>query len=761
MKNQRKSLIPALSIFIIAILLYLSDAATATAGERPESDIIGRLAAKSEKPVEPKGDLTDFMTEPVKAAEPLEGAELFTDSEQAAEFTEKQKQPEGDAAVPEPPAESVEGAEPSEGDAAVPEEPAESVEGAEPSEGDAAVPEEPAESVEEAEPSEGDTAVPEEPAESEDALEQSESSVTDKAHVVEAGQFTDPDTAATAEEFQVWMETHANTGGFLKLTDNITLSGSHVFLPDGPGCPHVNVDTDGHTITITGEVEFWNDYHLTFRGGTENAVIFRVAEGGILNLNHISVECAAGEPSSEEDLPYVLWQEEGAGLMVDSCRISGKIHYADAPFVLYESTVSVIVEKGQQAALPAEIACDVNFQGQVSHRELLPVSWNLAGKESYQAERMRFQVSGSYVGAASVTPPLCTVIYNDYPLTFTEVQASAGQNTYLFRYGYTKSAELFPATIVSEYSLDGKNWFFYEEENVSGIKEIFFIGLTNTQWNTAEYPYLYLRLHCEYEGVQYFSNVLRFAADNLKDAVDQGGGRGGGVSVINPPKEPEEKPGHVPSEGTVLPTVKPENGGSHASSDSESGEYDSSSDSGNGEYDSSSDSESDENSSPSGAKRVGNDLSSKPESSGNDLLSGAKSVGNDLSTKPESIGNGSLSGSESVGNDSASKPENSGNDSASKSESMDNDSSLSSEESSNEINTGLSASDNDALQEQPSSSLNPESHAVEKAVVSPFGRTLAIAAGFVGLSVAAGAAGFCANAGIFRRLLQLAVKWFR
>ncbi len=739
MKNQRKSLIPALSIFIIAILLYLSDAATATAGERPESDIIGRLAAKSEKPVEPKGDLTDFMTEPVKAAEPLEGAELFTDSEQAAEFTEKQKQPEGDAAVPEPPAESVEGAEPSEGDAAVPEEPAESVEGAEPSEGDAAVPEEPAESVEEAEPSEGDTAVPEEPAESEDALEQSESSVTDKAHVVEAGQFTDPDTAATAEEFQVWMETHANTGGFLKLTDNITLSGSHVFLPDGPGCPHVNVDTDGHTITITGEVEFWNDYHLTFRGGTENAVIFRVAEGGILNLNHISVECAAGEPSSEEDLPYVLWQEEGAGLMVDSCRISGKIHYADAPFVLYESTVSVIVEKGQQAALPAEIACDVNFQGQVSHRELLPVSWNLAGKESYQAERMRFQVSGSYVGAASVTPPLCTVIYNDYPLTFTEVQASAGQNTYLFRYGYTKSAELFPATIVSEYSLDGKNWFFYEEENVSGIKEIFFIGLTNTQWNTAEYPYLYLRLHCEYEGVQYFSNVLRFAADNLKDAVDQGGGRGGGVSVINPPKEPEEKPGHVPSEGTVLPTVKPENGGSHASSDSESGEYDSSSDSGSDGDSSLSNSESDENNSSSEPESIGNESSSKPESSGNDLLSGAKSVGNDLSTKPESIGNGSLS----------------------ESESMDNDSSLSSEESSNEINTGLSASDNDALQEQPSSSLNPESHAVEKAVVSPFGRTLAIAAGFVGLSVAAGAAGFCANAGIFRRLLQLAVKWFR
>ncbi len=719
MKNQRKSLIPALSIFIIAILLYLSDAATATAGERPESDIIGRLAAKSEKPVEPKGDLTDFMTEPVKAAEPLEGAELFTDSEQAAEFTEKQKQPEGDAAVPEPPAESVEGAEPSEGDAAVPEEPAES--------------------VEEAEPSEGDTAVPEEPAESEDALEQSESSVTDKAHVVEAGQFTDPDTAATAEEFQVWMETHANTGGFLKLTDNITLSGSHVFLPDGPGYPHVNVDTDGHTITITGEVEFWNDYHLTFRGGTENAVIFRVAEGGILNLNHISVECAAGEPSSEEDLPYVLWQEEGAGLMVDSCRISGKIHYADAPFVLYESTVSVIVEKGQQAALPAEIACDVNFQGQVSHRELLPVSWNLAGKESYQAERMRFQVSGSYVGAASVTPPLCTVIYNDYPLTFTEVQASAGQNTYLFRYGYTKSAELFPATIVSEYSLDGKNWFFYEEENVSGIKEIFFIGLTNTQWNTAEYPYLYLRLHCEYEGVQYFSNVLRFAADNLKDAVDQGGGRGGGVSVINPPKKPEEKPGHVPSEGTALPTVKPENGGSHASSDSES----------------------DENSSPSGSKRVGNDLSSKPESIGNGSLSRSESAGNDSLSRSESSGNDSASKPESSGNDSASKPENSGNDSASKSESMDNDSSLSSEESSNEINTGLSASDNDALQEQPSSSLNPESHAVEKAVVSPFGRTLAIAAGFVGLSVAAGAAGFCANAGIFRRLLQLAVKWFR
>ena len=69
--------------------------------------------------------------------------------------------------------------------------------------------------------------------------------------------------------------------------------------------------------------------------------------------------------------------------------------------MIYEREVCVIVEKGQQAVLPTEIISDVNYRGQVRHREQIPVSWNLAGTEQQQEKRLRFQVSGSYAGAAA------------------------------------------------------------------------------------------------------------------------------------------------------------------------------------------------------------------------------------------------------------------------------------------------------------------------------------------------------------------------
>lgn len=734
MKNQRKLIV--LSILILAFILYLSDVTTAMAEERPEQDIAGTSA--SEQFAEPEAG-SDVEPEPETIAGP--GEEPGASEEAGPESVTGSVEEPGasEEAGPESVAGPVE--EPGASEEAGPETIAGS--GEEPRASEEAGPESVAGSAEE-------------PGASVEPETNLLSMTMSERHMEFAAE---PDSASTAEEFQAWMEAHTNTGGLLKLTDNITLSGSHVFISAGPGCPRVFVDTDGHTITITGEVEFWNDGHLTFLGGAENSVVFRVAEGGMLNLNHISVKYASGEQSSEADTPYLLWQEEGAGLVVSGCQISGEIHYADMPFVIYENTVSVIVEEGQQAVLPAEIACDVNYRGQVSRQELMPVSWNLAGKEQHQAERMRFQVSGYYSGAASLMPPRCTVIYNDYPLTFTEVQASAGKNAYIFRCGYTKSEHLQPMTIVSEYSLDGENWFLYEESEVSKGKNVFPIILTVDQWNTAENPYLYLRLQCGYEGVRYFSNVLRFAADNLEDAADQGGGRGGGTSIVNPPKEPERNPGDASSDGAALPVMKPDGSGSGLLAK------------------------------PNG----GNDTSEGSVNSGNDISEEAENNGNGTPAESEDNGNGSPAGPESGESHSAVSdcaPASDEQNSLEKSQFGNRESSFGhdadiwqSSDGESENMPGIGEAMNSAPQPESEASekaehgaaeredgreepvdMQPsaaESQDIEEALVSSFGRNLAIAAGFAGLSATVGAAGFCVHAGIFRRLLQAMVKWFR
>ncbi|WP_460480967.1 hypothetical protein, partial [Escherichia coli] len=79
--------------------------------------------------------------------------------------------------------------------------------------------------------------------------------------------------------------------------------------------------------------------------------------------------------------------------------------------------------------------------------------------------------------------------------------------------------------VTYEYSFDGENWTSYEEAIASNVVDSFFIGLTSDQWDTEKYPYLYLRLMGKYNGNTYFSNVLRYTADNLKIVEDQGGNR--------------------------------------------------------------------------------------------------------------------------------------------------------------------------------------------------------------------------------------------
>lgn len=351
------------------------------------------------------------------------------------------------------------------------------------------------------------------------------------------GNVAEPESVTTGAELMEWLEAHKNTGGAVKLAGNVVLDGFYCYCPNAANTPAVLVDTDCYTITVAGEIEFWSVCNLIFMGAKD---IFHVADGGLLTLSNVIVE--SGQ--------YALWQEEGAGLIVDNCQVSGDIHYADMPFVLNQDAGSacVIVEKGQTAAdvLAPEIKCTVNFQGQVRYHEAVAVSWLLEGTEKQQEQRLRFLARVSFDYAAAKEPLYCTVAYHDYPLTFTLVRAAMSDNSYLFRGEYTKPEESLPITVISEYSFDGADWKEYQKMNVSHVADAFFIGILKNEWDTVKHPFVYIRLQWQDGGTPHFSNVLRYAAGNLGHAEDQGGSRGGGTSIVNPPDKPQEHPSDEP-----------------------------------------------------------------------------------------------------------------------------------------------------------------------------------------------------------------------
>ncbi len=368
------------------------------------------------------------------------------------------------------------------------------------------------------------------------AVEQRPEEAADPAAEQRPEEAADPeqamDSVSTGDALIEWLESHKNTGGSVKLTDHVTLNGIYSICPDGMRMPDVTVDTGQYTITIAGEIEFLSDDHFIFTGQPEDGSIFYVAHQGSLSMSGVVVE--SGQ--------CALWQEEGAGLIIDNCRISGDIHYADTPFVMDYYSVCVVVEKNQtlQDVLPSSIDCIVNRRGGTGGYEPVPVSWNLAGTEKQQEQRRRLLLQGSFVQAASAEAVLCTAAYNDYPLTITEVRATTTGSMYMFQGFYTKPEEALPITVMAEYSFDGVNWYMDEEKSVTHVDDTFLIAFPAKQCDMEADPHIYIRLRGDDNGIEYLSNVLRYTADNLDYAEDIGGSRGGGTSIINPPDPPEQ-----------------------------------------------------------------------------------------------------------------------------------------------------------------------------------------------------------------------------
>ena len=359
---------------------------------------------------------------------------------------------------------------------------------------------------------------------------------------------SEPDTVSTADEFVRWLEKHKNGGGSVKLTNNIVLREFYFFTPNGANLPDIIVDADIYTITAAGNISFVSDGHFIFQGQGGEHGILRVTKGNMLTLDGVLVQSDAQGTAPQ----YALWQEEGGGLVLGNTyantSVSGTIHYADMPFVTEPASDYIIVDKGQtvDGLLPTEIECTVNYQGQLQHHRMTPVSWDLAGTEKQQEKRQRFRVEGFSSRAAYMVPPVCTVVYNDYSLTFTEVEAFIRAKAYYFQGDYTKPKGALPFTVTAQYSFDGSNWIVGEEKEVSSVTAGFCIYFPCDEWDTAQNPYLYIRLQGRKGDTTYSSNVLRYRSDNMGEAEDLGGSRGDGTSIVNPPKDPEDKPDNPP-----------------------------------------------------------------------------------------------------------------------------------------------------------------------------------------------------------------------
>lgn len=365
----------------------------------------------------------------------------------------------------------------------------------------------------------------------------------------------EPDTATTAEELLEWLQEHENSEGTLMLTADIFLD-DLLYIKNST--KKITIDTGEFSIVAMGEVELAH-FGLTVRGLGGEKGVFRAAEGGRLSLSHLTMEAEEG---------FAVYQEEGAGLVITQCALEeSAVHYAETPFVWAWSFSLAVVGPGQTAAdvLPETAeAAGVNRLGKMS-REKVPVVWELAGHESSEEQRLRFNAVGSTPGFAHDSAPVCTVVYDDFPLTFLNVKAKKREGgwgeSYLFIGTFSIPEDRLPITITQDYSLDGENWTVCEEKEIEDPDGTFGISFSVGTTEMQRFPDLFIRLSWDDGGTVYYSNVLRFARDNLEESEDHGGNRGGGTDIVNPPESPEPELPPITSEPEPAPppiTSEPE-----------------------------------------------------------------------------------------------------------------------------------------------------------------------------------------------------------
>lgn len=262
------------------------------------------------------------------------------------------------------------------------------------------------------------------------------------AHDVRAEELPQEDvqweSVSTWEELQVWLLEHESSGGNIKFTQDIAMTGEFVYSRFFSGMTEpgqVCMDTGAYHLLVEGDLQFAGCPKFTITGDGE---IFRVAKAGRLKTTAIIIENRAGG--------CAIYQEEGGTLCVGGgTTVQGEIHYAELPVATAYPYVEVMVPKAGDLTecLPSTIYTYYNYQGCDSSSEM-SVEWDLESFQSQIADRQRLCLSGQIVGASQLIPPTAEVVFFDRDITFSQVMFYEYKTSTLVSFDYYCRGELKP-----------------------------------------------------------------------------------------------------------------------------------------------------------------------------------------------------------------------------------------------------------------------------------------------------------------------------
>ena len=347
------------------------------------------------------------------------------------------------------------------------------------------------------------------------------------------------ETVCSQNEFSDWLSLHEDPGGTVVLAGVLTLEDFSFVHPWNK--PEIVIDTADYYLEAKGYVELYAANNITIQGKGGETGVLRAGKGSRLAVQGISLAAASG---------LAAVQEEGAGFLFENASAIGEVRYAATPFVWEWEDPLFLVGKNNDfngSSLPETLEGKVNTQGTLTSEAMpIPVVWNLSGTEESQRLRQRFALPGSFTNMTTWKNPEYTVVYDDYPLTFRDVNVRRMEGTYGEFYrihgSFSVSDDQLPITVVQEYSKDGKTWDYLAETTENTVNPGFTMTLFIPEEQQEEYSKIYIRQSANLEGILYYSNVIGFDSKQLKPYGLPDGNRGGGTDLVSPPATPQPLP---------------------------------------------------------------------------------------------------------------------------------------------------------------------------------------------------------------------------
>lgn len=331
-----------------------------------------------------------------------------------------------------------------------------------------------------------------------------------------------------------WLEDHKITGGNAVLVKDITIGSGYIYSSPGWGKKQdVIVDTCEYSMTIDADVDLSYYNNLTICGqGTPESVIKITPEGRLfLAANTIYAYGTGGDT-------YIIDQQPGSTLSIApeyASMIQGNIRYSgymtgelsDSEFPVYLAVPLGIEEHEIELPRTARVLIYLNEGNDEGDLEAqLPIIWDTSPVAEGSRENKRVCLTGKldtgqYPGLTLTDTLECWLCFKTNDAIILNIQIRSGWLTCSF---YTDQTFESVALMWSE---DGEHWNEEKAEPPAIIGGKFKLS---RHIETGKDYYICAKL-VKGDQVSY-SNVILTDDDQILEAPDLDGGRGGGTDII-------------------------------------------------------------------------------------------------------------------------------------------------------------------------------------------------------------------------------------